>query len=300
MKLSTFADMLFIDSFEEQLGIIKDMNFEYIDLRSKLDGDTVDTIALDKARLLKTKMDEMGIKAGVIVSRVINPISFIGPHSYNKYDDEHHAKTLRIFDRLCDVADVFEAKYIRVTPLYRSNDYHLLSDKGREDQISHSIDVLGKFAVHPQARGKIGILENEPPSIGNKAEELGQIARGINHPNLRVNWDIVNDWRAGVYPSLEQYSHVKGLLGGAHLKGAYKWFGTESSGNPNGVFRCMTIPDQDDFDHAPLLKSITEHDPEAMMTIDTHFHDMGSDDHEVGATEVMRRSKVFFESLLQG
>ena len=299
MKLSTFTDMLFIESFVESLSLVKQMGFEYIDLRGKLDGDSIDTVSLSKAQALKLMMDEKGLKAGVVVSRGINPISLIGPHSYDKYDDEHHARTLRVFDHVCDVADIFEANHIRVNSLYRSTYFHLFNDEERKDEFAHCIQSLERIAERAQARGKIAILENEPPSIGNKAEELGQIVRAVNNPNLRVNWDIVNDWRAGVYPSLEQYDHVKGYLGGTHLKGAAKWFGTESASNPYGLFRCITIPDQDDFDHAPVLQAIAEHDPEAIMTIDTHFHNMGKEDRKIGATEVMRRSKVFFESILQ-
>lgn len=299
MKLSTFPDMLFIDSFEKSLAVVKELGFKYIDLREGLDGDNVDTITPEKARALKAKMDEYGLEACVIVSRGVNPISFAGPYRYDKYDPEHHRKTLEFLDHLSDVADAFGAKYIRVNPLYKSRQYHKLSDAERQAEIDHCIEVLSGMADHLAKRGKIGILENEPPSIGNRAEELGMLVRGVNKPSLRVNWDIVNDWRSGVYPTVEQYEHVKGLLGGVHLKGAYKWFGTESPGNPHGLYRNFAIADQDDFDHAPLLKEIVKHDPDIVFTIDTHYHQLLEADRTVGSIEVMRRSKVFFENLLK-
>jgi 3-dehydroshikimate dehydratase len=299
MKLGTFPDMLFIDSFEESLARVKEMGFEYIDLREGLDGNNVDNISLDKARSLKSKMDEYGLKGRVIVSRSINPISFVGPPKYDKYDKAHHAKTIKFVDHLCDVADAFGAGHIRVNPMYRSVDYHKLSDAGRQEQIDHCISVISGIAEHLKSRGKVGILENEPPSIGNKAEELGQLVRGVNSPNLLVNWDIVNDWRAGVHATVDHYEAVKGILGGAHLKGAYKQFGTENAGNPFGLYRNFAIPDQDDFDHEPLLKAIAKHDPEAIITIDTHYHQLDVEDRTVGSIEVMRRSKVYFESLMK-
>src|SRR5690554_1754153 len=142
MKLSTFPDMLFIDSFEESLAAVKEMGFKYIDLREGLDGDNVDTISPEKARALKAKMDEYGLKGCVVVSRGINPISFFGPYRYDKYDAEHHKKTIKFIDHLCDVADAFDAGYIRINPMYKSREYHTISDEARQAENDHCVGVL--------------------------------------------------------------------------------------------------------------------------------------------------------------
>ncbi|MFC5650529.1 sugar phosphate isomerase/epimerase family protein [Paenibacillus solisilvae] len=294
MILSTITDMLFIDSFEEALRTTKELGFDYIDVRDKLDGDTVDSISVEKARELKKRIDAYGLKTCVLVSRMINPVYL----KYDKNDDKHHAHTLDLIANLCDLADALGAKYIRCNPLYRPADYHLLSGQEQEEQQKHNAAVMFGMGEMAKSRDKIILIENEPPSIANKAEELGWLAKLTNHPNVRINWDILNEWRAGIYPTLNSYQHVKGLLGGAHLKGAYRVSGSQSADNPHGLFRNYGIPDQDNFDHKPVLKAIAQYDPQAVMTIDTHFHNLDEEDRKIGPVEVMRRSKLFFERML--
>ncbi|MFC5650531.1 sugar phosphate isomerase/epimerase family protein [Paenibacillus solisilvae] len=298
MILSTITDMLFIDSFEEALRTTKELGFDYIDVRDKLDGDTVDSISVEKARELKIRIDHYGLKTCVIVSRMVNPVAMTGPNKYDKYDDKHPAHTLDVINNLCDVADALDAKYIRGNPLYRPVNYHLLSAQEQEEQQKHNAAVMFGMGELAKSRDKIILIENEPPSLANKAEELGWLMRLTNHPNIRINWDIVNEWRAGIYPTLESYEYLKGLLGGTHLKGAYRVYGSQSADNPSGLYRNFGIPDQDDFDHEPLLKAIAQYDPQAVMSIDTHFHHLDEEDQKIGPVEVMRRSKVLFERML--
>jgi sugar phosphate isomerase/epimerase len=298
MKLSAISDMLFLDSLEEALQTMQKLGFRYVDLRDKLDGDTVDSLGTGKAKEIRKMLDHYGLQACVLVSRAIYPISHFGPHRYNKYDEQYHAFTLREFDRLCDTAEILGASCIRINTLYRTRNYFKLPDHEKEEQQTHNAEALRKLAEHGAKRGVIALVENEPPSLANKAEEFAILLEKVNHPNLRINWDIVNQWRAGTYPTVADYELIKGSLGGTHLKGAYRVPGSETVQNPSGVYRNVAIPDIDDFDHMPLLKAIAKHDPDAIMTIDTHFHELDPADKQWGAVEVMRRSKKFFEAML--
>jgi 3-dehydroshikimate dehydratase len=298
VKFSVFTDMLGQDNFEESLKLARNLGFSLIDLRAKLDGDTIDTISEEKSEQLKGLIEKYSLKVNSLSSWAVNPCAFAGPPKYDNYDQAFHVKMRDVLARLCNLADIFEAPFVRVYSLYRQENFDSLPESEKEDQYRHNANVLCGHAEYLSTRNKILLVENEPPTLTSNARELGLLARYADHPNLKINWDIVNEWRTGNYPSLESYEHVKGYLYQTHLKGAKRVPNSVSEGNLHGDFHNFAIADQDDFEHSAILKEIDKYDPHAVMTIDTHYPSLNDQD-KIGEAEVVRRSKVFFESIIK-
>jgi 3-dehydroshikimate dehydratase len=298
VKFSVFTDMLGQDNFEESLKLAKSLGFSLIDLRAKLDGDTIDTISEEKCEQLKGLMEKYSLQVNSLSSWAVNPCAFGGPPKYDNYDQQFHVKMRDILARLCNLADIFEAPFVRVYSLYRQEDFDSLPESEKEAQYRHNANILRGHADYLSTRDKILLVENEPPTLTSNARELGLLARYADHPNLKINWDIVNEWRTGNYPTIESYEHVKGYLYQTHLKGASRVPNSISDNHPNGDFNNFAIADQDDFEHSAILKEIDKYDPHAVMTIDTHYPSLNDQD-KIGEAEVVRRSKVFFESILK-
>ena len=53
MRFSVFTDMLGCEDFEKSLQTAVELGFSIVDLRSKLNGDSIDTISLEKAKEIK-------------------------------------------------------------------------------------------------------------------------------------------------------------------------------------------------------------------------------------------------------
>jgi sugar phosphate isomerase/epimerase len=73
-------------------------------------------------------------------------------------------------------------------------------------------------------------LENEHICWADTGERTAALVREIGSPNLRVNWDPGNAYRAGETPFPDGYRAVRGLVGHVHVKdarrsasGAYEW-----------------------------------------------------------------------------
>jgi 3-dehydroshikimate dehydratase len=298
MKFSVFTDMLGHDSFEDALRSAQELGFTSIDLRAKLNGDTTDTISEAKCEQLAQLVQKYQLQVNSISSWAVNPCAFAGPPKYDNYDKSFHTKMRDVLARLCNIADTFGAPFVRVYSLYRQEDFDELPDEEKEKQYKHNAAVLRRHAEFLSTRDKTLLVENEPPTLTKNAYELGLLTKFADHPNLKINWDIVNEWRTGNYPTLESYEHVKGYVYQTHLKGASRKTNSVSTEKPFGEFENFTIADQDDFDHATILKEINNYDPQAVMTIDTHYPSFDEKD-KIGEVEAVRRSKEFFESIIK-
>jgi len=294
MKFSIFTDMLGTESFQESLEHAKNLGFTNIDLRGKLNGSTIDDVTLEKARVLSEMIQEQGLQVSSLSSWAVNSCTFSGPPKYDNHDEEHHKQMGEVLNRLFDLADIFGSTFIRIYSLYRQEDFNLLSDEEKDAQYLHNANIMLRHAEQAKSRNKILLVENEPPTLTNSAKELGILMKYTNHPNLKVNWDVLNGWRAGEYPTVEAYEHIKGHVYQTHLKGAYRLSNSITKENPTGTFGNFAIAGKDDYDHTPVMKAIAENDPQAILTIDTHYPSFYVQDR-IGEVEVVRQTKAFFE-----
>ena len=290
--------MLGCESFEEALQHTKELGFTNIDLRGKLNDSTIDNIYLEKAKYLSLLIQENNLKVSSLSSWAVNSCTFTGEPSYQNDDENHHRNMSTVLDRLFDLADIFSTPYIRIYSLYRQEDFNLLADDEKEKQYKHNAEIMLRHAEHAKERGKILLVENEPPTLTSNCEELGILVKYTNHPNLKINWDIVNGWRAGEYPTLEKYEHIKGSVYQTHLKGASRLSNSITKENPYGLFGNFAIAGKDDFDHEPIMKALADHDPKVILTIDTHYPSFYQQD-KLGEVEVVRQTKEFFESVVK-
>ncbi|MNI02714.1 3-dehydroshikimate dehydratase [compost metagenome] len=299
MRFSICTDMLGSDSFEESLQHAKALGFSSVDLRAKLDGYTLDNIPYEEARVIKQKVDEAGLEVSCLSSWAVNSCSFSGPAKYDNYDENHHQAMEKVLDRLFDLADIFDTPYVRVYSLHRKEGFEDLSEADKDAEYRHNASILARHAEHARKRNKTILVENEPPTLSRDARELGLLARYADHPNLKINWDIINGWRAGEFPTLEAYEHVKGYVWQTHLKGANRAYNTIDEQHPHGLFGNFSIAGRDDFAHGPLMQAIAKHDPQATMTIDTHYPSFYQQD-QIGEVEVVRLTKLHLEALVNG
>lgn len=297
MKFSIFTDMLGTESFRESLDHAVSLGFTNIDLRGKLDGSTIDDITPEKARAISELIQEKGLQVSSLSSWAVNSCTFSGPSKYDNHDEDHHKQMGEVLNRLFDLADIFSTNFIRIYSLYRQEDFNLLSDEEKDAQYRHNANVMVRHAEQAKSRDKILLVENEPPTLTNSCKELGILMNYTNHPNLKVNWDVLNGWRAGEYPTVESYEHIKGHVYQTHLKGAYRLSNSITQENPTGTFGNFAIAGKDDYDHGPVMKAIAENDPQAILTIDTHYPSFYVQDR-IGEVEVVRQTKEFFEGIV--
>ncbi|WP_096436432.1 sugar phosphate isomerase/epimerase family protein [Alteribacter populi] len=297
MKFSVVTDMLGLESFDDALQTAKEVGFDYIELRAKLNGDTIDSISVDKAKKLGEKVKEHGLEVATLSSWAVNSCTFSGSPKYDNYDENHHEEMTNQLDRLFNLADAFSAPNVRIYSLYRQPDFDTWPEEEKEKEYRHNAEVLKRHAEHARRRGKVILVENEPPTLTNNCVELGKLVQYADHPHLKLNWDIVNGWRSGEYPTVELYEQIKGNVASVHLKGASRVVNTITNDMPEGRFNNFAIAGEDDFKHEAVLKALTEGEPDVILSIDTHYPSFYQQD-KIGEAEVVRQTKEFFEGVI--
>jgi L-ribulose-5-phosphate 3-epimerase len=104
--------------------------------------------------------------------------------STHTYEDQP-----RLMRRACQIAHRVGAPVIRVFSFWRALEPGRCADR--------VVEALRNFAVEAAAEGLILGLENEHTCNAGTGAEAAALVKAVNHPNLKVVWDLANAYVAG-------------------------------------------------------------------------------------------------------
>lgn len=283
MELSAFTDIL-DRPFDAALDALAGLGFRTVDLRSRIGGDTVDTLAGDAAKRVRDALAARALSVGSIASWGVNPMNGDYDPADPAYRDAMRARTRH----LADLARLLDARNVRVYSVKRPTG--AITESHRADNAA----FLGELARVCAEYGQTLVIENEPPTVTATCAELGDLMRRDVPPNLRLNWDIVNGWRAGELPWGDGvFAHIAGRVAHVHVKGA--------RAGADGAFASMAIPGQDDVPHADLLRALFASGFGGVLSIDPHYGQFQETDRLTGfedpVLEVVARTRAYLLSL---
>ncbi|HUZ45286.1 MAG TPA: sugar phosphate isomerase/epimerase family protein [Terriglobia bacterium] len=122
--------------------------------------------------------------------------------------------TERLLLRSFELAHFFGTRKVRIFSYWRVKEPQKAYPYVR-DRLAKAAQLAGKHDI-------LLILENEPSCNVATGEELGQLIREVNSPNLRGNWDPANAAMLGEVPYPNGYHHVRGLFAHMHIKDVWK------------------------------------------------------------------------------
>ena len=289
MKLSVFTDVLNLP-FEQALDACVQLGFNCVDLRSKMGNDNVDTLVGAAADTVRSAIRRRGLQVGCVASWGVNP-------PRGKYDPNDAAYRDQMRSRvvhLAELAETFDARNVRVYSFVRPAG-RAISEADRSD----SAAFLAELAAICGRRGRVLVIENEPPTLTGTCAELGDLMRRSESvaANLKLNWDIVNGWQAGELPWADGiFDQIAGHVAHLHIKGA------KADASEPTRFGSMALPGRDDVPHRRLFERLAASGFDGIVTIDPHYGQFAEADKLAGVTnpeiEVVRLTKVFLESVI--
>ncbi len=285
MRLSAFTDIL-DRPFEAALDALAGIGLDTVDLRSKIGGHGVDTLAGDAAARAREALLARGLAVGCVASWGVNPMS----GDYDPRDPAYRAAMRARTAHLADLAAFFGARHVRVYSFKRP------AGEVTEAYRADNARFLGELAQLCAERGCVLVVENEPPTITATCAELGDLMRRDVPAALKINWDIVNGWRAGEPPwGGGVFEAIAGHVAHVHVKGA--------RATPDGRFAGMALPGEDDVPHARLLNALGAGGFDGVITIDPHYNQFAEADKLVGvedpALEVVRRTLAYLQEIME-
>ena len=196
VKIFAFADEA-NDAIDRQIVAMKRNGLDGLEIRG-VDGTNIADITLEKAKEVKEKLDA----AGLITWSLGSP--------YGKIDiDADFAPHLEKFKRGIEIANVLEAKHIRMFSFFMPKDADI--DGYREEVI----DRLGQMLDVARGSGILLCHENEKGIFGDNAERCLSLFRAL--PELRGVFDPANFVQCG-QDTLEAWEMLDPYIHYVHIK----------------------------------------------------------------------------------
>ena len=202
IKLCAFADEADANR-QGQIKALTENAIPYLEIRG-VDGVNIADLAPEKALQFKSELDAAGIQVWSIGSPA---------GKTNVHDD--FDKALEQFRRLLDMAEIFEAKRIRLFSFYGTD--------GSDEYFGEVCRRLNVFCDLCDERGIIPCHENEKGIYGDIASRCLAIHKAV--PRLKAVFDPANFIQCGqdvmeaweMLSSYVEYCHIKDAASDGHI-----------------------------------------------------------------------------------
>ena len=202
MRISAFGDEAAID-FEEQLGVLRELNIPLIDVRAAWGVNCSQFSAEHIARI-----NDLCAQYGIAVACMGSPIGK-SPIAAPLTAERERLK------RIGDTAHRLGTRNIRLFSFYPAD------GQSADEALPESIDRLGALTEFAAANDLQLLLENEKGVVGDLPERCLRIMRAIDSPHFRFIWDPANFVQCGVADQVNQWWDSLGAtIGYIHIKDA--------------------------------------------------------------------------------
>ena len=199
-KLCAFADEAG-DSLAEQIKSMKENSISLLEIRN-VDNCNVSDLTVTQAKEIKQSLNQNGISV----------FSLGSPYGKINIDDEFDAH-LEKFKKSLEIADILEAKSIRLFSFY------IPKDKKAESYTDKVLERLNKFVSVSKNSDVVLCHENEKGIFGDTAERCEIIHQNI--PELKAVFDPANFIQCGV-ETLSAFKKLSPYIHYMHIKDSLK------------------------------------------------------------------------------
>ncbi|MFD0828963.1 sugar phosphate isomerase/epimerase family protein [Neobacillus sp. M.A.Huq-85] len=181
LLISGFSDEISSD-FDTQLEVVSNLGMHYISLRG-IDGKNIGDFTLDE---IKDNVQPRLKQAGIGVSSIGSPIGKVFIN-----DEEGFEKQKIMLDRLCQISQLLDCKYIRIFSFY--------IPKG-ENADHYRDEVIGKIKVFAEIAEKYDVIllhENEKDIFGDIGRRCQEILKEVGSAHFKGIFDFANFVQCG-------------------------------------------------------------------------------------------------------
>ena len=222
MELAYFADEVHKEDFDEAVRLGVEAGATGIELRGGIWGKRVQQVDDDDVQRVQDVLAKYGVK----ICSIGSPVGKCD-HESAEERDEHY----RMFDRMVELAHVFDTKVIRGFALWNPR---IKEDNIKRNQANtHRPDLdryldtvvtfLAPIVKKASAAGVTLSLENEGATIAGSCAEARKVADALDKvtgtpDGFTFCWDVVNGIQCGESYMPEGYEQIKGRITHLHVK----------------------------------------------------------------------------------
>ncbi len=227
--------------FEEAVDLSSRAGVHCIELRGGIWGKQVQEATDDDVARMQEVMDRYGTRVTCIGSPV---------GKCDLYDEDEYQQHLRWFERMCELAHVFDTQVIRGFPFWNPHS----KPEARYDESVPRPDFaevlpliaekLSPIVRRAEQEDVYFCFESEVSTCSGSCHEIAQIieaAGGSEH--LGATWDVNNGASHGEHPLEQGYPLIKGRVRHLHVK-------------PNRYMNIETVGDWPDVSYEKVLQTL--------------------------------------------
>lgn len=205
IHVSGFSDEISSD-FDTQLETVRNLGMDYISIRGVNEKNFSEHTIEEVKEYIKPKLDEYKIK----VSSIGSPIGkvFID-------DEEGFEKQISLLEKLCEMANILDCKYIRMFSFY------MPKDKNPEDYKDEVIKKLKIFIEIAEKHDIVLLHENEKDIYGDISSRCLTIFKEVGSEHFKGIFDFANFVQC-MEDTRECYELLKEYIVYYHIKDAVK------------------------------------------------------------------------------
>lgn len=203
IHVSGFSDEISSD-FKEQLNHVTKLGMSYISLRG-IDKKNINDYSIDEINsYVKPTLDDYKVS----VSSIGSPIGkvFID-------DEDGFIKQKEDLERLCQIANILDSKYMRIFSFY------IPKDKNADDYHDEVISKLKEFVAIAEKYDIVLLHENEKDIFGDTDVRCLQILEGVDSEYFKAIFDFANFVQVNVEP-IPAYKLLEDEIVYIHIKDA--------------------------------------------------------------------------------
>ncbi|MBS7642912.1 MAG: sugar phosphate isomerase/epimerase family protein [Candidatus Bathyarchaeia archaeon] len=263
-KLGFITDE-YSQDLDEVIKFALEVGAEHLEIRSVWNKNVKDLTDED-LRVIRRLASQNGLQIYCLASPLFKePIETYEAH-------------MAMLDRLCDIAQMLDAKYIRCFAFVGSTDLYEKMKVEIADKLKAAAEVADESGL------KL-VLENEPICIVTTGRQQGDLIRLVGHRALLATWDPGNAYVSGVEkPYPDDYTYVRGLVGHMHVKDAVR---------EDGKARIVKVG-SGNIDYKGQFKALYEDGFRGTISLETHYrHPTG------GRMEATRESFIALKNIVR-
>ena len=180
MYISLFSDEFYLDVYEV-LPIIKEWGMTHVDFRGMINGKPIESQTDEELYALKAKLDELGLKTGVIQSSLCK---------VHLPDKERQREEEQKLERIIRACEILETKLVRCFFYWQHkfNDPAIGELSTRPDALSQVLEMFAPIAKRAKEAGLVLGFEN----CGVTPNEVICVLNALNEPSWGMAWDVSN------------------------------------------------------------------------------------------------------------
>lgn len=205
IKISGFSDEISAD-FNTQLEVVSKLGMQYLSLRG-IDGKNIGDYSVEEIQSdVKPRLD----RSRIGVSSIGSPIGKIFVQ-----DEDAFLKQKEMLDRLCQISNLLNCKYIRIFSFYIPKGDN--PDQYR-DEVVEKIKIFTSIAEQYDV---ILLHENEKDIYGDIARRCSEMLNTVNSSHFKAIFDFANFVQCGE-DLQECYDLLRDQIVYIHIKDAVK------------------------------------------------------------------------------